>query len=398
MSTFATDSERGWARSAHSLSAVPNGRRREACDDRRVSARRRILYASTNHAWDYGWTFYQMLAEAFVRDNDVVYVDTPASLARVPVRRWREMVRPSIETTNGLRVLRTVGLPVQRTSGQRLVTGKLAAAATARWASRSDFAPDIVWTYAPWELPLMERFSAARSVYWTADHAGFVAGERALLDRVDTVLAASDPVYEELQGVFGDKVKAVAVACDFGRYHSALVGDAAFPDVLATAAKPVFGYAGWLSARLDFELLREISKRTRGTVVVAGVRSGISDGDLRSALGERVVLLGPQSPAELPLLMRSFDVALIPYVEDEFNRHSNPVKFYEYLASGRPTVTTDIPTLRKFADVASVGSRTTFVERALAESTVPTGNSDLRVAVAREHSFEALIRRLGDVL
>ena len=360
----------------------------------RVSPRRQILYASTNHAWAYGWTFYQMLAEALARENDVVYLDTPTSAARLPIRRWGELIRPSIETTHGLRVLRTAGLPAQRSWRQRLATGKLAAAATARWATSSNFSPDVVWTYTPWELPLIERFPAARSVYWTADHAGFIPGERSLLERVDVILAAADPVQDELRSVFGDKVHAVAVACDFDRYHGAL-GDS---PALAGLKRPLLGYAGWVSNRLALELLRELAERTTGTVVVAGVRAGISEADLRAALGPDVVLLGPQSPTELPALMRSFDVALIPYREDEFNLHSNPVKFYEYLASGRPTVTTDIPTLRKFADVASVGSETTFVERALAETAAPTGEPEGRVVVARAHSFPALLERLETVL
>jgi hypothetical protein len=61
-------------------------------------------------------------------------------------------------------------------------------------------------------------------------------------------------------------------------------------------------------------------------------------------------------------------------------------------------VTPDIPTLRAFGSDASVGSRETFVERALAEAERPTGDEAARVAVAREHSFPALLERLGAVL
>ena len=378
--------------------ALPRSRPGSERPGRGPLAGRRILYASTNHAWAFGWTFYQMLAEALAGRNEVVYVDTPTSLARLRPRRWGALLVAAAEREGRLDLLRAAGLPLQRSRWQRSAGGRLAARAVARWAARAGFDPDLVWTFSPWELPLVRRFGAATSVYWTADHLPFVPGERPLLERVDVILAAADPVYEALRARFGARVHPVPVACDFARYHEARLAPAPPPAALAPLERPLFGYAGWVSPRLDLELLRDLAERRTGTVVVAGVRSGLSAERLRAALGPRVVLLGPQSREELPALMRSFDVALVPYRENEFNRCSNPVKFYEYLASGRPTVTTDIPTLRAFGSVASVGSRETFVERALAEAERPTGDEAARVAVAREHSFPALLERLGAVL
>jgi hypothetical protein len=61
-------------------------------------------------------------------------------------------------------------------------------------------------------------------------------------------------------------------------------------------------------------------------------------------------------------------------------------------------VTIDIPTLRPFAHVASIGDTATFVERVLAEAERPTGEAAEREAVAREHSFDALLGRLEKIL
>ncbi len=357
---------------------------------------KQVLYASTNHAWSYGWTFYQMLATALAAEHDVVYVDTPLSLARAPLREWGQLRSPRVTTEAGVRVARTLGLPLQRTWAQRRATGAIAASAIGRWAAQAGFDPDVVWTYTPWETPLIERFPRARSVYWTADHAGLIEGEAEHIARVDVVLAASDPVYEELHALFGDKVRKEAVACDFPRYNAAREQPIAVAP-LEGLRRPIFGYAGWISPRVDFALLRELSERTEGSVVVAGVTAGLSAAEVASACGSNVVVLGPQSPEELPRLMAAFDVALIPYTEDEFNLHSNPVKFYEYLASGRTTVTTDIPSLRRFGTVASVGPAATFVERALA-AVHREEEIDARIEVAREHSFAALVDRLGEVI
>src|SRR5579875_2180569 len=180
-------------------------------------AGRRILYASTNHAWAFGWTFYQMLAEALAGRNEVVYVDTPTSLARLRPRRWGALLVAAAEREGRLDLLRAAGLPLQRSRWQRSAGGRLAARAVARWAARAGFDPDLVWTFSPWELPFVRRFGAATSVYWTADHLPFVPGERPLLERVDVILAAADPVYEALRARFGARVPPVPVACDFAR-------------------------------------------------------------------------------------------------------------------------------------------------------------------------------------
>lgn len=352
---------------------------------------RQILYASTNHGWDFGWTFFQLLAEAFARDNDVVYVDSPRSLARLSPQRWPDLAVAHVDATSALRVLRTAGLPARRTWPLRLATGKLVAGATARWAARAGFDPQVVWTYAPWERPLIERFPRARSVYWTGDHSGFVTGEHELLKKVDVIFAVSDPVYEELAGIFGDRVHQAQVACDFERYHAALAEARPAPESLQHLERPIFGYAGWVTPRVDVALLRELALRTAGTVVVAGPLAGVSEHDLRAA-ASNIVVLGPLTADETPDVIHAFDVALVPYLENDFNLNSNPVKFYEYLATGRPTVSTDIPTLRKFGYAGSVGPRATFVERALAELEQPTGTVQQRTTIARDHSFEALMR------
>jgi teichuronic acid biosynthesis glycosyltransferase TuaH len=109
-------------------------------------------------------------------------------------------------------------------------------------------------------------------------------------------------------------------------------------------------------------------------------------------------VLGGQPPERVPALMRALDVGLIPYLDTAFNRNSNPVKFYEYLALGMPVVSTDIPTLRRFERVASVGPRDTFVDRVRATlAAQPDGLERERVEVARDHSFGALLRRLEEV-
>lgn len=346
-------------------------------------AGRRILYTSTNHGWERGWTFYQQLASALARENEVVYVDTPLSVARARGRRQA--------TAGGtpLPVVRTWTVPLQRNDLVRRAGARWSAAQVQAAARKLGFEPDLVWLYAPAELAYADRFPRAQIVYWTGDEV-ILPREPELLERAAAILCVSQPVFERHSAEYPEKAHFVPVACDFETYR------AASGDVDATVAalpRPILGYSGWINERVDVGLLQQVAERTSGTVVVAGP---VERADV-SALERlpNVRLLGPQPADAVPRIINAFDVALIPYVDSVFNRGSNPVKFYEYLALGKPVVSTDIPTLRPFGGVASIGDAASFADRALAP--VP-GDEAERLEVARAHSYDALLERLGAIL
>jgi len=350
----------------------------------------RILYASTNHGWDVGWTFYQMLAGALARVADVVYVDSPRSLARLQRRDLALLTGPHAHREDGVRVLRTVGVPAQRTEWLRRAAARLTAAQVGRWARSERFEPDLFWTYSPYELALLDRFPHVRSVYWTGDEV-VMPGEAEVLRRVDAILCVSTPVYERQRARYGGRVHFVPVACDFDRYHAALGYGAA---ELADLRRPIVGYSGFVNDRVDTALVADVARSlgTAGTVAVVGPVAEAQRRELAST--PNVVLVGPQPPERVPRLIDAFDVAVIPYTDSEFNHNSNPAKFYEYLALGKPVVSTDIPTLRPFGDVASIGSRESFVDRTRAVLEQSGDNAQARIAIARDHSFDALLDRL----
>jgi glycosyltransferase involved in cell wall biosynthesis len=348
-------------------------------------AGRRILYASANHSWTLGWTFYQMLAEALASANELVYVDTPRSMTRA-------LTLPRTEAVGRLSVLRTPGIPFQRTEALRQAGARWTGALVHAWARRTGFAPDIVWTYTPYDLHVARRFPEARVVYWTGDEV-VIPGEETLLGRADAVLCVSDPVFERHRERYGDKVHFVPVACDFERYNAAAGSRS---ELLADLPRPLVGFSGFLNARVDVELIAETARSTAGTVVIVGP----AEADVARRLADvpNVRLLGPQPPERVPQLIAGFDVALLPLRDTVFNRNANPVKFYEYLALGRPVVATDIPTLRRYARVASIGPRQSFVGRVgEALAGLDHGLEAARVEVARDHSFDALLRRLGRI-
>ena len=52
---------------------------------------------------------------------------------------------------------------------------------------------------------------------------------------------------------------------------------------------------------------------------------------------------------ELPAFLRGFDVCLVPFLVNELTINSSPLKAYEYVAAGRPVVSSRLPELAEFA-------------------------------------------------
>jgi glycosyltransferase involved in cell wall biosynthesis len=67
-----------------------------------------------------------------------------------------------------------------------------------------------------------------------------------------------------------------------------------------------------------------------------------------------VHVLGPRPYAELPAYVQSFDVGIIPYVENDWTRAVDPLKLLEYLAAGIPVVASPLPEVEKYRDVVRI--------------------------------------------
>ena len=83
--------------------------------------------------------------------------------------------------------------------------------------------------------------------------------------------------------------------------------------------------------------------------------------------------LGHRPYAEIPGTAVGFDVALMPWLDNEWIEHCNPIKLKEYLALGLPIVSTDFPEVHHYADVVRIGrdhdSFVNEVEKALLDRT-----------------------------
>ena len=137
---------------------------------------------------------------------------------------------------------------------------------------------------------------------------------------------------------------------------------------------PVLGYYGVIDERIDLELIRSLAAaRPNWSIVMVGPVAKIDPASLPRA--RNIHYLGRKDYDELPAYLSGWDVALMPFAINEATRFISPTKTPEYLAAGKPVVSTPVTdVVRHYGHVEGVsvaGDPQAFVaacEQALALS------------------------------
>jgi glycosyltransferase involved in cell wall biosynthesis len=171
--------------------------------------------------------------------------------------------------------------------------------------------------------------------------------EQWALARADAVLAVSSALRDHVVdlGVDPAKVHVVPNGVNPALFHPA-PQDPTLRDRLGLGEEPVLGFVGGLRPWHGTELLPDVLARVAARhpdvrLVIAG--NGPLRAELQRSLNERgvagrVVFTGAVAHAEVPALIRQFDVALAPYPALDHPFYFSPLKLFEYMACGVPVV------------------------------------------------------------
>ena len=241
-----------------------------------------------------------------------------------------------------------------------------------------DVADYVLWYYTPMALGYSSGLAPAAVVYDCMDELSLFRGAPpALLELEARLLALADLVFTGGQSLYEAKrdrhpqVHAFPSSIDaehFGRARAALPE----PPDQAAIPRPRLGYFGVIDERIDLDLLAAVADlRPDWQLVMVGPVVKIDP----ESLPRRANLhyLGMKPYAELPSYLAGWDVALMPFAANESTRFISPTKTPEYLAGGKPVVSTPIrDVVRPYGELAMVeiaeapADFAAAVERALA--------------------------------
>lgn len=195
--------------------------------------------------------------------------------------------------------------------------------------------------------------------------------QREVFDRLEELhpsflLASAKKLYRQLEERFPtDKLLLNENAVDSTHFDHTKSGKAPVPNDLkeiVDSGKSIVGYYGAVAPWLDYAL---INKMTLELSEVEFVFIGVDyNGGLQYlTIRDNVHYLGPKQYAELPNYSSFFDAAIIPFVEGEIAKSTSPVKLFEYMAMGLPTVCTkDLRECQGYEGVLLSRSGEKFIE------------------------------------
>lgn len=226
--------------------------------------------------------------------------------------------------------------------------------------------------------------------------------EEEIIRNFDITLTTSQEL-RRLKSKLSDHVYYHPNAADFSNFRRALSEKFPRPAELEAAeGKKVIGYTGNIETRIDYALLKQVLEYHSDKMLV--MVGPITSSDARdSGLAElpNVIMTGPRKIVELPAYLQYFDCTLIPFKKNTLTRSIYPLKINEYLAAGRPVVTTDFSEdIQGFSDVAYVGRDADefvqLIDRAIAENN--SERIEARLAVANTNTWTARVEQFWEIL
>ncbi|MFC0215271.1 glycosyltransferase [Paenibacillus chartarius] len=246
----------------------------------------------------------------------------------------------------------------------------------------------LLWSSWSKMLGHASRFRPNRTVYdCVDDFPDWEADEKKWAHVADLIVCTAEHLQEKMRALVPDKPNVlIRNGCDWNHFAAKPSGRSPALSALPPTAGYRIGYVGAWAPWVDEQLVRKTAAAFPDSqLVIVGpkLRSDADD------LGPNVFNLGYMDYQELPLLLAGLDVCLIPFRLNRITESTNPIKVYEYLAAGKPVVSTGLPEVRKLAPTVSVADdHESFIEAVrLALTTTPEERERLS-QYARSFSWE----------
>jgi UDP-galactopyranose mutase len=287
--------------------------------------------------WNFVHQRPQHLMSRAARDRRVLYVEEPI---------FGEFVSASLylrSTPSGV----TVAVPMLPSWMQQSGSGEVQAKLLAQVVKGLEFSSYLAWLYTPMALPLLQGLTPTATVYDCMDELSAFKGappelsvrEAELLNSADVVFTGGQSLYRAKRHLHHN-VHCFPSAVDFDHFAAARRPQAD-PDDQAGIPRPRAGYFGVIDERMDLGLLAQLADLEPDLqLVMVGPTAKISPSELPRR--PNIHWLGIKQYDELPAYIAGWDVALLPFAHNDATRFISPTKVPEYLAAGKPVVSTAI--------------------------------------------------------
>lgn len=226
--------------------------------------------------------------------------------------------------------------------------------------------------------------------------------EKALLKRANIVFTVSDKVRER-RLAFNPNIYTINNGVNYGLFCKAQHPITVIPKDISVIPHPIIGLVTTLTSITDLGLLREVfQRRPDWSFVFIGLEETpdhLTNEALRTLLLlPNIHIIGRRTLQEIPGYLKGCDVCALPWLLNELSLSGSPLKLYEYLASGKPVVSTPLHHLlhlgKAIAFASNANQWIAAIEAALRGD--GPGTVGDRQSIARDNTWEKKVAFISE--
>jgi len=290
-------------------------------------------------------------------------------------RAWKKLglqrptVHPKLSSSSpNFTVVNPRTIPAPSNRLERMLATKLLQKQLIPAMQKARLRDPILWLSLPTASDMVGKLGEQATVYYCGDDFSALAGvdhvtvsarEEELQDKADLIITASAQLSQQFPA---EKTRLLTHGVDFQLFST----PSERAHDLPADGKPIAGFYGSISEWLDLEMLVAVIKRMpHWNFILIG--NAVIDISALERL-ENVYLTGPKAHHELPGYSQHWNTSLLPFKDNAQIRACNPLKLSEYLATGKPIVSTPFPALQPYRALVSVAESVESMVEAIENS------------------------------
>lgn len=353
--------------------------------------------------------------------NKILYLETLGTRAanlgsgRDLSRIWRRLARVFQGTVRRGRNLQSISplvLPSWGSPGICRLNKRLAAFQFRNVSRRWQGA--IAWVYSPFAIHLLDQFRPRLVVYHMVDDLSAVPGadaraireaEDALLIRADLVFCTEPSLLERARAI-NPAARLMPNVADYRHFSDPAPGAASRTcALLRSRPSPRLVFSGHLAShKVDLALLDRLAAANPSWsfILIGPTWEGdqrTTDEVARLRHHRNVTLMGHVPYKDLPAHLHAADVLLVPYRDTAATQAVFPLKFFEYLATGKPVVASEMQSLRPYSGVVRLATGEASWTTAIQDALRQAGEGAVqRHALARRQTWERRLLEMSEAI
>jgi len=228
----------------------------------------------------------------------------------------------------------------------------------------------ILWIFSPKHSFLVGKLNEKKLYFHiTDDYLAFP--EKAGLGPSDSIKSKEEYIMKKadrifvtsaylagLKSEFAEKIEIVPNVADSHHFEKAQSDTIKVPNEIKVIKKPIIGFVGAVDRfKVDFEIIGHCAQQNPDFSFVIIGPIGHGDCTVAEKLPQKknIHYFGERPYDKLPNYIKAFDVCLIPYCLTTYTHACSPLKLHEYLAAGKPVVSTNLPAVDAFRHIVYIG-------------------------------------------